>query len=92
MKISLAHLRERSVSGGWVNFAIFGAKATSGSDQGNRELLAQLTTKTRASGLKVEQSALAYQDGGRIRFFGTPTLVDYLSKMGVPSWTHEIEV
>lgn len=92
MKISLAHLREHAVSGGWVNFVVFGAKATSGGDQGNGELLAQLTTKARAAGLRVDQSALVYQESGRIRYYGTPTLVNYLSKMGVPGWTHEIDV
>jgi len=92
MTISMAHLRERAVSGGWVDFAIFGAKATSGGDQGNGTLLAQLTAKARASGLSVQQSALAYTDGGRVRFYGTPSLVTYLSKMGIPRWTHEIEV
>lgn len=92
MKISLAHLRERAVSGGWVNFVVFGAKATSGGDQGNGELLSQLTSKARATGLSVDQSALAYKEGGRIRYYGTPTLVNYLSKMGIPRWTHEIDI
>jgi hypothetical protein len=92
MKISLAHLREHAVSGGWVNFVVFGAKATSGGDQGNSELLSQLTARARATGLSVDQSALAYKEGGRIRYYGTPTLVNYLSKMGIPRWTHEIDI
>lgn len=44
MKINLAHLRERSTSGGWINFAVFDAKSSS-SDSGNGALLAQLTAK-----------------------------------------------
>ena len=90
MKINLAHLRERSTSGGWINFAVFDAKPISG-DSGNATLLAQLTARARASGLKVDQSALAYSQNGRIRFYGTKTLVDYLSRSGIPGWTHTID-
>jgi hypothetical protein len=91
MKINLAHLRERSNSGGWIDFAVFDAKSNSG-DSGNAALLAQLTMKARVSGLKVDQSALAYNYSGQIRFYGTKTLVDYLSSVGVPRWTHTIDV
>lgn len=91
MKINLAHLKEHSTSGGWINFVVFDAKSTSG-DSGNPTLLAQLTARARASGFKVDQSALAYSQQGRIRFFGTKTLVDYLSRSGVPGWTHTIDV
>ncbi|WP_019896682.1 hypothetical protein [Methylotenera mobilis] len=91
MKINLAHLRERSTSGGWINFAVFDAKSTSG-DSGNAALLAQLTARARVSGLKVDQSALAYSDNGRVRFYGIKTLVDYLARSGVPGWTHTIDV
>lgn len=90
MKINLAHLRERSTSGGWINFAVFDAKSSSG-DSGNGTLLAQLTARARVSGLKVDQSALAYNSNGQIRFYGAKTLVDYLSRSGVPGWTHTIE-
>lgn len=61
MKIKLAHLRERSTGGGWINFAVFDAKSTSGD---NAALLSQLTKIARASGLRVDQSALAYKSGG----------------------------
>lgn len=91
MKINLAHLRERSTSGGWVNFVVFDAKSTLG-DSGNPTLLAQLTARARASGLRVDQSALAYSQHGQIRFYGTKTLVDYLSQRGVAGWTHTIDV
>lgn len=91
MKISFAHLRERSTSGGWINFAVFGAKSTSGSDSDNAEVLAELTTKARMSGLKIDQSALAYTHCGRVRFYGSRNLVDYLSGYGVPNWTHTID-
>jgi hypothetical protein len=91
MKINLAHLRERSTSAGWIDFAVFDAKSTSGTNSANDSLLHQLTVKARASGLKVDQSALAYSQGGRVRFFGNKNLVDYLSNCGVPNWTHQIE-
>lgn len=89
MRVSLAHLRERSTSGGWIDFAVFGAKSTTGS---NDELLASLTIRARASGLKIDQSALAYIEGGRPKFYGSKPLVDLLSRNGVPKWTHEIEI
>jgi hypothetical protein len=91
MKISFAHLRERSTSGGWINFAVFGAKSTSGSDSDNAEVLAELTTKARMAGLKIDQSALAYDYCGRVMFYGSRNLVDYLSSYGVPNWTHSID-
>lgn len=92
MKINLAHLRERSTSGGWINFAIFDACSRIGTDSANAELLAQLTTKARASGLKVDQSVLAYSKNGAIHFYGSKNLVSYLSKGWVPHWTHTIDV
>jgi len=90
MRINYAHLRERSTSGGWINFAVFEARSTSGTASANAEVLARLTNKARAAGHKIDQSALAFQEHGRIKFFGDKKLVEYLSKMGVPSWTHTI--
>ena len=92
MTIRFAHLRERSTSGGWVNFAVLGAHSTSGSDTGNAEVLADLTSRVRMAGRKVDQSALAFMQGGRVTFYGSPNLVEYLSKRGVPHWTHTIDV
>jgi hypothetical protein len=92
MKINLAHLRERSTSGGWINFAVFDARSSSGSSTDNANLLSQLAAKARMSGLQVDQSALAYSQGGQIRFYGDKNLVSYLSQNFVPQWTHTIEV
>ncbi|WP_313509067.1 hypothetical protein [Stenotrophomonas geniculata] len=89
MKINLAHLRERSTSGGWIDFVVFDAKSTNGDNEG---LLAHLTDEAIRSGLSVDQSALAYRQNGRIQFFGSKNLVAYLSKSGVPRWTHSITV
>lgn len=92
MKINMAHLRERSSSGGWINFAVFDARSNSGTRSDNSNLLARLTAKARAAGLRIDQSALAYTRGGRIEFSGSRLLVNYLSRRGLPNWTHKIEV
>lgn len=91
MRVNLAHLRERARSGGWVNFAVFDARSTSGTREDNSRLLAQLTARARGANLQVDQSALAFMSGSQVRFFGSPPLVDYLSKSGLPGWTHTIE-
>ena len=85
----MAHLRERSTTGGWINFAVFDAKSPTGENAG---LLLKLTTAARANGLKVDQSDLAFQSGGRIQFYGDKDLVSYLSKGWAPHWTHVIDI
>lgn len=92
MRVNLAHLREHARSGGWVNFAVFDARSSSGTRDDNARLLAQLAAKARASNLRIDQAALAYRSGGQLQFFGSPSLVDYLSSSGVPGWTHTIDV
>lgn len=89
MKIKFAHLRERSTSGGYIDFAVFDAKSTNGDNDG---ILYRLTQAARAAGLKVDQSALAFESGGRINFYGDKNLVSHLSKGWIPHWTHEINV
>lgn len=89
MQIQFAHLRERSTSGGWINFAVFAAKSTNNDNPG---LLSRLTAKVRAAGYAVDQSALAYTEFGRITYYGDKNLVAYLSKRGVSHWTHSMEV
>jgi hypothetical protein len=92
MRVNFAHLRERAQSGGWIDFAVFDARSTSGTSVDNSHLLAQLTTRARASKLRVDQAALAFTSDGRVRFFGSTSLVEYLSRNGLPGWTHHIEV
>lgn len=89
MRINMAHLRERSTTGGYINFAIFDAKSTSNN---NIELLHQLTSKARNNGLRVDQSALAYDESGRTKFFGDENLVNYLSNNFCNQWTHTLDV
>ena len=88
-KINLAHIRERSTTGGWINFVVFDAKSTTGN---NEKLLTQLTSQARANGLQVDKSALAYTKNGHLEFYGTKDLVQYLSNNGLPQWTHTIDV
>lgn len=92
MRINFAHLRERATSGGDINFAVFEAKATSNTDQARAQALAQLTLRARASGLRIDQSALAYTEGGRLRFYGDKNLVQYLANGWMPSWTHSLNI
>ena len=92
MRINFAHLREHAASGGWINFAVFDAHSTAGTDPENAKVLASLTAKARSAGYRVDQAALAFLRGGRTTFYGTKTLVQYLSRMGVPHWTHVMDV
>lgn len=92
MRINFAHLRERAQSGGWVNFCVFDARSSSGTSTDNSQLLARLTARARASNLHVDQAALAFTSSGRLQFFGSPPLINFLSKSGLPRWTHHINV
>lgn len=78
MQVEFAHLRERSTSGGWIDFAVFNAKSTSGN---NGSLLAELTMRARNAGCKIDQSALVFREGSRTRFYGDQNLVKYLSRL-----------
>jgi hypothetical protein len=92
LRINFAHIRERATSGGSIDFAVFDARSTSGSARDNADLLAQLTAKAARLNLKIDQSALAYMESGRLKFCGTPNLVTYLSNAGLPPWTHYLDV
>lgn len=88
MKVNFAHIRERAQNGGWVNFVVFDARSSSGTRDDNSRLLTQLTAKAWSANLRVDQAALAFMSGGRLQFFGSPPLVDFLSRSGLPGWTH----
>ena len=92
MQINFAHLRERAVNGGEVNFAVFEASSTANTDSARASVLTDLTQKARLCGHRVDQSALAFRQNGRLQFYGTRTLVDYLSKSWTPRWTHTMSV
>ena len=91
MKINMAHLRERAAAGGYIDFAVFDARSSSGTDAGNGRLLQELTGAARTQGLKVDQSALAFMQNGRLQFYGSPHLVKYLANGWIPQWTHTLD-
>jgi hypothetical protein len=83
----MAHLRHQG-----IDFAVFDADATSHSRASRQQVLSQLVATARRNGLKVDKAALAYESGGGVEFFGTRDLVDFLSSMGVPNWTHTLTI
>ena len=89
-RINFAHLRERSTTGGWIDFAVFDATPNSSSERDS--VLYQLTMAARQNGLSVDKSALAFRENGRNTFYGDQDLVDYLSKRGIPRWTHHLDI
>lgn len=92
MRINYAHLQERASNGGIIDFVVFEANANNGLDSGRAEVLNNLTERTRLRGLKIDQSALAFYENGRNRFYGSRNLVAYLGQVGVPQWTHYIDI
>lgn len=92
MQINFAHLREPATNGGWIDFAVFDAHATSSTETANAQALAQLTAKARMAGYKIDQSALAFTENGRVKFYGSRSLVDFLSRSWLPQWTHTMTV
>lgn len=87
MRIDFAHLRIQG-----VDVAIFSADAINRTDTARASLLQELTWKARASGLKIDKSALAYRRGRNTEYYGTLDLVRFLSNSGVSRWTHQISV
>lgn len=85
--IRMAHLRTQG-----INFAVFAADAPSRNDADRAELLHQLAAEARRSGLRVDKAALAFSEGRRTVYYGTPDLVRYLSTHGVSHWTHSLTV
>lgn len=91
--IKFAHLKDRSTSGVWINYVVFNARPKAGTRRENQNLLASLTEKAKASGLRVDQSALCFKEHGRIKFFGDQSLVRFLSRTLVSiTWTHDMKI
>lgn len=87
MKIKIAHLRAQG-----VNFVVADADATTGLEDDRDAVLARVWASARRAGLRVDKAALAFSEGGRLRFYGTRDLVRYLAGCGIPRWTHTLEV
>jgi hypothetical protein len=91
MRVNFAHIRERSTTGGWIDFAVFDANSTDRTDRGRAEVLRDLTVMARASGYKVDKSALVYDENGQLKSYGASDIVEYLSDSGIPRWTHYLD-
>lgn len=87
MRIEFAHVRHQG-----IDFAVFDADARDHTDDSRAELLGDLVVRTRMQGLKIDKAALAYRSGHRIEFYGTPDLVQFLSRVGPPRWTHTLTI
>ena len=83
--IRMAHLRTQG-----VNFAVFAADAPTHLDDDRAALLRTLTNEARRSGFRVDKAALAFSQGRRTVYYGTPDLVRFLSRNGVSHWTHSL--
>jgi alanine-alpha-ketoisovalerate/valine-pyruvate aminotransferase len=86
MQIRAAHLRHQG-----IDFAVFGADALTHFNGDRADLLNRLVANARADlGWRIEEAALAFMEGGQVRFYGTPDLVKFLLSSGLPAWTHTI--
>ena len=87
MKINVAHFHEQG-----TNCLVIDADHVQHTQSGRAELLSSLTAKARRSGLAVEKSVLAFVEYGRVTFFGTPDLSEFMAGYGLPTWTHTLDV
>ncbi len=86
MQIKAAHLRHQG-----IDFAVFDADARTRMDHDRAQLLTQLVLVARTDlRWKVDKAALAFTEGSRVKFYGTPDLVRFLASTGVPAWTHTV--
>lgn len=92
MRIEFAHLRERSTSGQYVDFAVFYSKADSNTASAKDAWLARLISAANNSGRKVEVGALVYEEHGQVKSWGHQFVLDYLSKKGAPRPNYYIDM
>jgi hypothetical protein len=92
MKINMAHLRQETSNGDFMDFAIFDARSESGIEADNLTLLNELSENARKNNFKVDQAVLVFKIDDEIRFYGSTVLAKYLSKVGFPKWTHQIDI
>ena len=88
----MAHLRQETSNGDFMDFAIFDARSESGSEADNLTLLNELSENARKNNFKVDQAVLVFKIDDEIRFYGSTELAKYLSKVGFPKWTHQIDI
>lgn len=87
MRIEMAHLQDQG-----INFAVFAADARTHGDRDRQALLGRLMLEARRNNLRVDKAALAFEEHGRLTYFGPPDLVRYLASRGVGRWTHTLDV
>jgi hypothetical protein len=87
MSINIAHLRTQG-----IDFVVADVDATSRLDSDRDAILQRIWMAARRAGLRADKAALAFMEGGRAKFYGTPDLVRFLAGHGVPRWTHTIEI
>ena len=87
MQINVAHV---NIQG--QNCLICEANAKDHTDSTRSTLLAQLTAAARAQNLRVEKSALAFSEHGRLQFYGSRDLVGFLANNSLPRWTHKLTI
>lgn len=86
-QVSVAHVRVQG-----IDVAVFGGDSQSRTRESRAALLTDLTARARSAGLRIHKSALAYEEFGRVEFFGTRDLVGFLAHNGLPQWTHTLNV
>lgn len=92
-EINLAHYRQKTATGDYVNFAIFDAVAESDSEKDKLELLNGLVKLTiELKKLKIDQAVIAFYKDDELRLYGSNDLIKYLSRSGLPEWTHTLEL
>jgi hypothetical protein len=87
MRVEMAHLQAQGIS-----FTVFAADARTHNASDRQTLLNDLVRRARRNQLRVDKAALAFEEFGRLTYFGTPDLVKYLSSHGVGCWTHTLDV
>ncbi len=88
MDINFSHVRVGNAS-----VAIFDADVQSRSNKDRQQVLADLTTRAREVGLRVDRSVLVFTQFGRQMFYGDADLVRYLQKHPIAfQWTHKVSV
>ena len=89
MQVRVAFMSQASTDGSAKRYVVFDARAADGN---NQALLRGLSEKAKHAGMDFHWAALAFMQGDRIGYFGSPGLTQYLVKTKwVPSWTHTLD-
>ena len=93
IKVNLGHFRQQTSEGDFIDFAVFDAKSQSGTEEDNNAILNRLVKiAVEEKNLKIDRAALIFEKDGEKVFYGSTDLVQYLSRVGFPKWTHTLEL